>query len=62
MAVEAQVCPQCGSAVHFKKGQTSVICSYCGTTVTLSATSDVSLKKEMEEEGTLVVSGEEKAH
>jgi ribosomal protein S27E len=49
MAVEAQGCPQCGSAVHFKKGQTSVICDYCGTTVTRSAQSDIPLKKEMEE-------------
>ena len=50
MPVEAQVCPQCGSTVHFKQGQTSVVCDYCGTTVTLSAISDASLKKEMEEE------------
>ncbi len=50
MTVEAQVCPQCGSAVQFNNGQTSVVCAYCGTTVTLSATSDALLKKEMEEE------------
>ena len=50
MAVEAQVCPQCGSALDFKKGQASVVCDYCGTTVTRSAPSAVLLKKEIEEE------------
>jgi uncharacterized Zn finger protein (UPF0148 family) len=50
MAVEAQVCPQCGSAIHFKQGQASIVCDYCGTTVTRSTRSDVSLKKEIEEE------------
>ena len=51
MAVEAQVCPQCGSAIHFKNGQTTVVCDYCGTTVVRSsASSDISLTKEVAEE------------
>jgi hypothetical protein len=37
MAVEAQVCPQCGAAVQFGEGQTEVVCSHCGTTVVKAA-------------------------
>ena len=37
MAVEAQVCPQCGAAVQFGAGQTEVVCSHCGTTVVQAA-------------------------
>ena len=33
MAVEAQLCPQCGGAIHFSALQTELICLYCGTTV-----------------------------
>jgi hypothetical protein len=37
MAVEAQMCPQCGAAVQFGEGQTEVVCSHCGTTVVKAA-------------------------
>jgi len=51
MAVEAQVCPQCGSAIHFEEGQTEVVCAYCGTTVVKSsAPGGTSLAKELAEE------------
>jgi len=51
MTIEAQVCPQCGTAIHFKEGQTQVVCDYCGTTVVWSAASGgISLAKELEEE------------
>jgi hypothetical protein len=33
MAVEAQLCPQCGGSIQFAAYQTQVICPYCGTTV-----------------------------
>ena len=33
MAVEAQLCPQCGGAIHFSALQTEMVCPYCGTTV-----------------------------
>jgi DNA-directed RNA polymerase subunit RPC12/RpoP len=33
MAVEAQLCPQCGATVQFGELQTEVVCSYCGATV-----------------------------
>jgi hypothetical protein len=33
MAVEAQLCPQCGGAIHFAASQTELVCPYCGTTV-----------------------------
>jgi hypothetical protein len=33
MAVEAQLCPQCGGAIHFSALQTELLCAYCGTTV-----------------------------
>jgi len=33
MAVEAQLCPQCGGAIHFSALQTELVCPYCGTTV-----------------------------
>jgi hypothetical protein len=51
MTIEAQVCPQCGSAIHFKKGQTEVVCDSCGTTVVkTSAPRGDSLAKELAEE------------
>jgi hypothetical protein len=33
MAVEAQLCPQCGGTIHFSALQTELVCPYCGTTV-----------------------------
>jgi hypothetical protein len=33
MAVEAQLCPQCGANVTFVDLQTEAVCPYCGTTV-----------------------------
>jgi len=33
MALEAQVCPQCGADLQFPEGQPQVVCSHCGTTV-----------------------------
>ena len=33
MAVEAQLCPQCGATLQFAENQTEVVCSYCGATV-----------------------------
>ena len=33
MAVEAQLCPQCGGAIQFSALQTERVCPYCGTTV-----------------------------
>jgi ribosomal protein S27AE len=33
MAVEAQLCPQCGGSIQFALYQSQVICPYCGTTV-----------------------------
>ncbi len=51
MTVEAQVCPQCGSAIHFKRGQTEVVCDSCGTTVVKSsAPRAASLANEVAEE------------
>jgi hypothetical protein len=51
MAVEAQVCPQCGSAIQFVEGQTEVVCAYCGMTVVrLSASGSTSVEKEIEAE------------
>ena len=51
MTIEAQVCPQCGSAVHFKKGQAEIVCDSCGTTVVkTSAPRAASLVKEVAEE------------
>jgi len=51
MAVEAQVCPQCGSAIHFKKEQSEAVCAYCGTAVVKSSVpGGSSLAKEMAEE------------
>ncbi len=51
MTVEAQVCPQCGSAIHFKRRQTEVVCDACGTTVVKSsAPRGTSLAKEVAEE------------
>jgi hypothetical protein len=51
MTIEAQVCPQCGSAIHFKRGQPEVVCDSCGTTVVKSSTPrGTSLAKEMAEE------------
>ena len=48
MAVEAQLCPQCGSAIQFAKGQTEVICAYCGATVVSpSASGGTSVEKEL---------------
>jgi ribosomal protein S27AE len=47
MTVESQLCPQCGSAIKFAEGQTEVVCTYCGTTVTKSEVVP-SLKKEIE--------------
>src|SRR5262249_46983842 len=49
MAVEAQVCPQCGAAIQFGPGQTQVVCGHCGTTVTRQAGAD-SVGKEIEAE------------
>jgi ribosomal protein S27E len=51
MAVEAQLCPQCGSAIHFAEGQTEVVCAYCGTTVVRSSASgSTPVEKEIEAE------------
>jgi len=51
MAVEAQLCPQCGAAVQFGDGQTQVVCSHCGTTVArLAAASAPSVEKEIADE------------
>src|SRR5712691_11067327 len=51
MAVEAQVCPQCGAAVQFGEGQTEVVCSHCGTTVVKAAAPGAtSVVKELEAE------------
>jgi len=33
MAVEAELCPQCGGSIQFPANQMQVICSFCGTTV-----------------------------
>ena len=33
MAGQAELCPQCGAAIHFSESQTELICPYCGTTV-----------------------------
>jgi hypothetical protein len=33
MAVEAQVCPQCGAPIQFAAGQSELVCPHCGTTV-----------------------------
>jgi len=37
MAVEAQLCPQCGGSIHFSESQTELVCPYCGTTVVKAA-------------------------
>src|SRR5579859_4667116 len=51
MAVEAQLCPQCGAAVQFPAGQTEVVCAHCGTTVArLAAAPATSVEKELEAE------------
>jgi uncharacterized Zn finger protein (UPF0148 family) len=65
MAVEAQVCPQCGAAVQFGEGQTDVICSHCGTTVVKAAAPGAtSVEKELEAEELVqeTVRREEKLH
>jgi len=36
MAVEAQLCPQCGAAIQFIEKRTEAVCAYCGTTVVSS--------------------------
>ena len=33
MAVEAQLCPQCGASIQFPASQTEMVCPFCGTTV-----------------------------
>ncbi len=53
MAVEAQVCPKCGVAIHFSEGQVEAVCAYCGVTVvrsTASAAGATSVAKEIEAE------------
>jgi len=53
MSVESQSCPKCGAAVHFKKNQKEVVCTYCGATVVKSISTTegaVSLEKEIEVE------------
>ena len=51
MAVEAQVCPQCGAAVQFAPAQTEVVCGHCGTTVVKAAAPGVtSVAKELADE------------
>jgi len=48
MAVEAQLCPQCGAAIQFGDGQTEVVCSHCGTTVVKAvASGQTSVEKEL---------------
>jgi ribosomal protein S27E len=48
MAVEAQLCPQCGAAVQFGEGQTEVVCSHCGTAVVKpAAQGETSVEKEL---------------
>lgn len=51
MAVEAQLCPQCGAAIQFVEGQAEVVCAYCGMIVVRpaapSAQSEASVKKEL---------------
>ena len=34
MTAEAELCPQCGGAIHFPPAQTELICPYCGATIT----------------------------
>jgi ribosomal protein S27E len=51
MALEAQLCPQCGSAIQFVEGQTEVVCAYCGMTVVRpSVSGGTSVEKEIEAE------------
>src|SRR6266851_228358 len=51
MAVEAQLCPQCGAAVQFGAGQTEVVCAHCGTTVLKGAAAGAaSVEKEIADE------------
>ncbi len=53
MAVEAQVCPQCGATIQFGPGQTQVVCGHCGTTVVSSTAAGVggdTVAKEIEAE------------
>jgi len=33
MAAEAELCPQCGGAIHFAENQKDLVCPYCGTTI-----------------------------
>jgi hypothetical protein len=65
MAVEAQLCPQCGAAVQFPAGQTEVVCAHCGTPVTrLAAAPAASVEKELEAENLIqqTVALEKKLH
>ena len=51
MAVEAQLCPQCGAAVQFGVGQTEIVCTHCGTTVVKAAAPGAaSVEKELHAE------------
>jgi len=53
MAVEAQLCPQCGAAIQFGPAQTQVACGHCGTMVVRSAAAGASadsVAKEIEAE------------
>jgi predicted RNA-binding Zn-ribbon protein involved in translation (DUF1610 family) len=51
MTIEAQVCPECGAAIKFSKGQVKAVCTYCGATVVKPVTLErTSLKKEIEAE------------
>ena len=51
MAVEAQVCPQCGAAVQFAAGQSEVVCGPCGTTVVRgTAPGGTTVEKELADE------------
>jgi DNA-directed RNA polymerase subunit RPC12/RpoP len=49
MAVEAQMCPQCGATIRFIEGQTDLVCVYCGTTVVKSGVPSL-IEKELAEE------------
>ena len=65
MAVEAQVCPQCGAAVQFAPGQTEVICGHCGTTVAKTAAPGAAtVEKELADEVLIqaMVAREHKLH
>jgi ribosomal protein S27E len=50
MAVESQLCPQCGSAIKFAEGQSETVCTSCGTVVAKTTPDGASLEKQIENE------------